>query len=253
VRWLTRARASLRDDSGLSLPEVMVSVVVSMACMGVIAGGIVTLISVGTQAAGAAAASSEQQRTEARWRSDVRSAVAVEAMDSKHVTFTAPGSDGTCVESAWAIDASTTAVTIHTLAFPAMDAGSCTGEPSSDVTLNASPVAGEKAVFTQANAAGRTLVFDHGTIVADATPAPAGVAAEDWNSTTIAIATIDFEAMSGTEWATPYSVSQQTGDTPARPDAPTHHIDAAPVPTPTPTPETPTPAPETPAGEVPAP
>jgi hypothetical protein len=79
-------------------------------------------------------------------------------------------------------------------------------------------------------------VFVDGVVVADAAPAPVGVSAEDWNSSAIAVATIGFDALAGTRWAVPSSVSQRAGDIWRGPDAPTHNVPTAPAATPAPAP-----------------
>lgn len=205
MSFRTRLKQFFADERGASIPEVMVSVMMSAVTMTAIIGAITVLTTLHQQVGGSTTAVLASQTLDTRWRTDVRLATEVTPLTATEVRFSKPGS---C--SIWRIngggDADKT-ITVNTIAVE--PGATCVPLSSTAATVLAN--AGASASFVYKNSVGRSLTVVDGQLVVDTlTPMPAGTDPAAWESTDIAIATITALALPESPWELPIQISQRT-------------------------------------------
>tara|TARA_R110002051_G_scaffold314950_5_gene392682 strand:- start:12091 stop:12750 length:660 start_codon:yes stop_codon:yes gene_type:complete len=210
---LETLRRRLADDSGISLPEVMIGAMVSTATLAAIVGLIIGLSSVTISSLARSQAVVEQQTTEMQFRQDMASSVALAATDDKG--FTAVDAAG-CVTSTWSID---TAGRIRVAKSGALlSSGTCDSGYAAEFDTMAN--AGADAQFVYNNAAGRSLTITDGAFTASDEPRPEGATEAHWDSIEPRLITLTGITGDGSRHARPFAFTTDlpgggvwTGDT----------------------------------------
>lgn len=199
--YRTAAR-SLSDEQGSTLPEVMVSVIVSAVTMSVVAGAVVAVGALTTEMVNTGVVASESAYTDLRWSNDVRAAVAIEATDGTQAKLTIPGTAGKCSTTEWLTGAGGLGLIVKTVAYPTMSVNACTGPPATPTSEELVASSTELA-FLYKNPGGRVITFASGNPTLAAANKPGSVSYDAWESLTIGVATLRTTAAAGTGWERP--------------------------------------------------
>lgn len=191
-------RQRLTDDSGFSLPEVMVGLLVSSLTLGAIVGMIISLTSISVSTLTRTKAVIQQQTTEMQFREAASSAAALSAPDYKHFTVVDVVQ---CSSSDWTIDALGT-ITVGDAGVLHAD-GTCDTAYASTTTPMSNT--GSTAEFSYENRFGRALNIVNGAFEAESATKPDGITQADWDSTTVSLVRLSGVTNADTKHARPFS------------------------------------------------
>ena len=200
------------DESGMSLPEVLISVLINGAALVTISAAIVTFTVVQQSYAFTASNANQTLVTETQWRGDVQSATKISPVDSTSVVISSALPGGACQADTWAGVAVADKTELHfqsaTFTTPPAADGSCngTGTNSSRTVITD---AGPNIIFTYTNKVGRGITFSGGTATLDPNAVqPSNVSASDWLDTRINRAVLSATVSATTTSAQPVTISQ---------------------------------------------
>ena len=212
-------RALWADESGFSLPEVIVGTIVEAVVVGLVATATFTFAVVNEAFQVQASNSSTSAVVATMWSSTVAGATKISVTDSGSATFSGPATAGTCAEKRFAFVATAGDVQFQMLSKsfsgpPDATDGGCTGTAGSTsvAVLVGDASSGDSMTFR--SIAGRGMTFSSGALTLDATAQPAAVTATAWASTIIGSATARFTVNSSTKTPKAVAVTQlATGQT----------------------------------------
>ena len=232
----TTPAEALRAEHGNFMVQAMLGAIISLVSVGTIAAGIAGIAQFQVKQQLRSEMTNQAVLTDTTFRNDVLWAAAVRPVDDRHVEFTVPGTRQGCETAAWSIedDGEHTRILVRTTAYPGIDTSAvparCTGEPSEPVSAVMVDDAAPGSAFAYANAAGRALAFQEGSWAAfGETVKPGHSGAAEWDSKAPASVALETEVKFSTALREPFRFAQTADNLPAleaatTPDAEVHFI-----------------------------
>ena len=213
IRLRSAITALRRDETGGSLPEALIAVLITSLLLGVIASASFAASGFQTELAEQGKSNNDRSYTEAMWRTNAQLSTAIRVTGNKQVVFAGIGTGGICRESTWetVTAGGLTSLTLTVSAFgETMTPAGCSGTSKVGPVETLIDAVAVNTAFTYRNKGGRNMTFVDGAPVFGPGTQPATVSDIQWRSTAVGTAILTTVTDLNDDVPNPLLISQIT-------------------------------------------